>query len=74
MKKFYTRTVFWKKVEQTLGIGGAISVASLGWNDAPGWVFLAIGVCGFFGKALLIWIEDKDNNGTVDWFEENSAE
>lgn len=67
--KFYHRTVFWRKLEQTLALLSGISLTTAGFEKAPYWFFIMLGCAGVFGKICFIWIEDKDSNGIIDWFE-----
>jgi len=71
MSIFY-KTEFWKKFEQTLSLVGGIGITTAGFEHAPYWVFIAFGGCAITAKIVFIWIEDKDNNGRVDWFENDN--
>ena len=65
----FTKTIFWKKSEQTLSLVGGIGITTAGFEQAPYWVFIAFGSCAVIAKVLFIWIEDKDNDGIIDIFE-----
>lgn len=67
--KFYHRTDFWRKLEQTLALLSGIGLTTAGFEKAPYWFFIVLGSCGVLGKIFFIWMEDKDNNGVIDWFE-----
>jgi len=68
MNVFY-KTAFWHKSEQTLSLLGGIGITTAGFEHAPYWVFITFGACAVMAKVLFIWVEDKDNNGQIDWFE-----
>lgn len=63
------RTEFWKKSEQTLSLIGGIGITTAGFEQAPYWVFILFGACAVMAKIVFIWVDDKDNNGKIDWFE-----
>jgi len=63
------KTKFWTKSEQTLSLLGGVGITTAGFEQAPYWVFIAFGACAVGAKIIFIWIDDKDNNGTIDWFE-----
>ena len=64
-----SKTIFWTKTEQTLSLLGGIGITTAGFEHAPYWVFIAFGACAVLAKIIFIWIDDKDNNGTIDWFD-----
>jgi len=68
MKNWY-KTEFWKKFEQTLSLLGGIGVTTAGFEQAPYWVFILFGSFAILAKVVFIWIDDKDNNGIIDWYE-----
>lgn len=65
----FHKTEFWKKSEQTLSLIGGIGVTTAGFEQAPYWVFILFGIFAVSAKIVFVWIDDKDNNGTIDWFE-----
>ena len=65
----FSKTIFWTKTEQTLSLLGGIGITTAGFEHAPYWVFIAFGACAVLAKIIFIWIDDKDNNGTIDWFD-----
>ena len=65
----FSKTIFWTKTEQTLSLLGGIGITTAGFEHAPYWVFIAFGACAVLAKVIFIWIDDKDNNGTIDWFD-----
>lgn len=67
--KFYHKTSFWKKLETQLSIFSGFTVVGMGYEHAPYWSFMLVGVFGIIAKSIFIWIEDHDNNGIVDIFE-----
>ena len=64
------KSEFWRKSEQTLSLIGGIGITTAGFEQAPYWVFIAFGGCAVMAKILFIWVEDKDNDGIIDWFNE----
>jgi len=68
--KFYKKTLFWVKLEQTLSLIGGIGITTAGFEKAPYWVFIAFGASAVAAKIMFIWIDDKDNDGIIDWFHE----
>jgi membrane protein YdbS with pleckstrin-like domain len=66
---FLHKTSFWIKFEQTLSLIGGVGITTAGFEKAPYWVFIAFGICAVAAKIVFIWIEDKDNNGIIDWLE-----
>lgn len=67
--KLYHRTDFWGKMEKTLALLSGVGLTTAGFEKAPYWVFIVLGIVGVVGKAFFIWMEDKDNNGVIDIFE-----
>jgi len=67
------KTEFWKKSEQTLSLLGGIGITTAGFEHAPYWVFIAFGACAVIAKIIFIWVEDKDNNGKIDWFDDSNS-
>jgi len=68
-RRIWKRMSFWAKIERALGLIGGITVADLGFQGADHMWFVVIGLVGVGGKLLHIWIEDTDNNGIVDLFQ-----
>jgi hypothetical protein len=66
---FLHKTSFWDKFEKTLSLVGGVGITTAGFEKAPYWVFIVFGLCAIFAKITFIWIEDKDNNGIIDWLE-----
>jgi hypothetical protein len=66
VEKWWHRMTFWKKVERSLGVIGALGVMELGIQEAPYQYFIVIGIVGVISKLILIWIEDNDGDGIAD--------
>lgn len=67
--KYWQTAGFWSKVRVTLGLFGPSSEAVMILKDVNEDFQLTLTILGFLGYALSIWMEDKDENGIVDIFE-----
>lgn len=56
-------------MEKTLALLSGIGLTTAGLEKAPYWFFIALGATGVLSKSFFIWMEDKDNNGLIDLFE-----
>lgn len=74
VRRIWKNMSFWNKIERIFGLVGGVTVADLGYNGAdPKW-FIIIGIVGVLAKILHILIEDVDNNGIVDLFQNESEQ
>lgn len=65
----YKDTTFWTKVSHTIqlfGTGGQVALVAA--HASPIWNYITAGAT-IIGMVLAIWMEDKNNDGTVDVFE-----
>lgn len=70
MTKIWKTISFWTKLKATIGIFAAGSDVILLANNAnPLWHGVVI-ISTILGLLLTAWIEDKDNDGIVDLFED----
>jgi len=67
--KYWHTAGFWSKVRVTIGLFGPSSEVVMILKDVNEDLQLVLTILGFLGYALSIWMEDKDENGIVDIFE-----
>jgi len=68
----WKRMTFWTKIKGTVaGLGVGTELTLFIADSADVWKWVAGGAT-FLGYLITIWIEDKNNNGIADIFEEKS--
>lgn len=65
----WKRTSFWTKVMLTIQAIGTFTQLSLIFGDSQHIYNVIVALVQLAGLILPIWMDDKDNNGTVDIFE-----
>lgn len=69
MKEILSKTSFWKRVKDSVALIGTGTEFGLVLSEASHTWMLVTSVATFAVYILGIWMEDKDNNGTIDIFE-----
>lgn len=70
--KWWKRYAFWSKLKTTilgLGVGGQVTMHAL---EAGTFWKIGEGVGTLIVLLISVWIEDKNNNGIVDMFEDKN--
>lgn len=74
MSKFWTKTLFWQRVRDSLAIFGTPGGAIAAYIETnPAWLCLSA-VSAVLVALIAIWMADHDKNGIVDIFEDNEKE
>ncbi len=66
MTKIFARMTFWDRIKKIIRLLAGISIVGMGWQDAPSWAFITIGVIGVIAEMLDIIITDVNKNGIID--------
>lgn len=77
LPSFLKKVAFWNAVRDTLFYLGAPSTLGLFAANKEGLVsdacVYAAGMATFLGGLISKWIVDSDNNGRIDWFENDNT-
>lgn len=69
MSTIFTRMSFWTKFQLTVQTIGTFTQLSLIFGDSQHIYNVLVAIGQLAGLLIPIWMEDKNNNGTVDLFE-----
>ena len=67
----WKKTLFWGKVKDSLAIGAILSQAGLEMGNASETVKLIVAGGSIAAYLVGMWMEDKNQDGIVDIFEDN---
>lgn len=67
--KFYTKTVFWQRVRDSLAIFGMPTGALAAYVEMNPTFLLISAISGVLIALMAVWFTDHDKNGIIDLFE-----
>jgi len=68
--KWYATMAFWTKMKYSIGLVGTGGTVTLVLTHVPEWMPWVTGGATLIGALISVWMEDKNNNGIVDAFED----
>lgn len=70
---YLKRTTFWEKVNKTIQVIGTFTQLTLIFGDAQHIYNLVVAAAQLLGLLLPVWFDDKDHDGLVDIFQEETT-
>ena len=67
--KFYTKTIFWERIKNSLAIFGMPSGALAAYMEMNPKYLLVSAISGVLIALMAVWFTDHDKNGIIDLFE-----